>query len=166
MVSPVPVSSPDARRLGDAQRAVIERSRHHSRASVATSGPAGAWWRRARPLGDPRLEALRRYVVLLRTGGDDWASAAADTLVAHGYTIDQIAHARWLVTCEAPDAPRPMSSVVLVLLAKAALLTALLVVHASPAWPLVLVLAIAAIVARGSEQRSRRSEWERNFTVV
>jgi hypothetical protein len=151
------------RQLDGTQRAVIVRSRRHRRTSLAASGTR---WRRARPLDDPRLEALRRYVVLLRTGGDDWASEAASALVAQGYTIDQIAHARWLVACEAPDTPRRVSAVVLVLLAKAVLLTALLIVHASPVWPLALVLGLLAIVARGTEARSRRAAWERNFIVV
>ena len=139
-------------------RAVSERSRRHSLASVDASAPRGR-------LADPRHEALRRYVVLLRHGGDDWASEAADTLVRLDYTIDQIAHARWLVACEAPPGPRTVSATTLVLLAKATLLGGLIAVNASPVWPLGLVVAVALIRSK-SVPRSRRSAWERNFTVV
>lgn len=160
--SPSPFPAAEARHLDRDQRAVIERSRRHSLASVDASAP---WWQRTRRLADPRREALRRYVVLLRRGGDDWASEAANTLVRLGYTIDQVAHARWLVACEVPPAPRTVSPTTLVLLAKATLLAGLIAVNASPVWPLGLVLA-AALIRPKSLPRSRWSAWERNFTVV
>ena len=54
-----------------------------------------------RQLADPRLEALRRYAVLLRHGGDLLASEARRMLRAHDMSEDRIRHARWLVTGQA-----------------------------------------------------------------
>jgi hypothetical protein len=114
--SPVPgrdaFPAPDERhvpseRLSSAERQVVTLSRRDSLASVLSQRASGHVLRRlfgiapSNPLADPRLEALRRYAVLLRHGGDLLASEARRMLRAHDMSEDRIRHARWLVTGQA-----------------------------------------------------------------
>ena len=83
-------------------------------------GPAG--WRRRfskfvfgiRPpnqMADPRLEALRRFSVLLRLGGDKIARDEEKDFLAAGFTTSQMTMVRCLIlgpSAVAPDlAPKP-----------------------------------------------------------
>jgi hypothetical protein len=54
--------------------------------------------RRPNPLADARLEALRRFAVLVRHFGDRLDSVETDRLALAGYSPSQIRAASWQVT--------------------------------------------------------------------
>ena len=145
-----PVTS---RRLNALDRHALAASRRDGLRSLAA--PHGAWrllapllgLRGGNPLADPALEALRRYAVLLRHGGDALASPAASAAVAAGYSVDQIAHARWLVAREEP--PASAGTVPATLLAGAltiALAFGLAMAHAADDVAIGIVLSLFAVV--------------------
>jgi hypothetical protein len=61
--------------------------------SQSTSAPAS----RAAPLANPRLEALRRFAVLVRLFDNRLHNAAIDWLGAAGYSVTQNRAASWQV---------------------------------------------------------------------
>ncbi|MBA2934092.1 hypothetical protein HZF05_08260 [Sphingomonas sp. CGMCC 1.13654] len=92
------------------ERDVLLASRHDRVSSLEGRTPLRRWICRlfgfevANRLADPRLEALRRFVVLFRRRGERLPAAEQARLVAAGFLPLQIAEVRRLV--EAERAPR------------------------------------------------------------
>jgi hypothetical protein len=110
------------RRLDRLERDVLLLSRGDTRWSLHPPGPArrlvARLFGRAAPnrLADPRLEALRRFAVLLRRHGPRLRAEEEARLVAAGYDAGRIAQARRLIASE-PRRRAPLRAVDLLMLA-------------------------------------------------
>lgn len=102
--APVPAGALLAR----VERDVLLASRRDRVSSLHGDSPRGRWIASlfgiepANRLADPRLEALRRFAVLLRRRGDRLLAAEQARIVAAGFTPLQVAEVRRLLQAERP----------------------------------------------------------------
>jgi hypothetical protein len=92
------------------ERDVLLASRQDPSSSLKSKGPIGRWMGRMfgfedpNRLADPRLEALRRFAVLLRRRGDRLSASEETRIFVAGFSPAQVAEIRRLVEDE--RAPR------------------------------------------------------------
>lgn len=100
----VPAGAP----LTRVERDVLLASRHDRVSSLDSKSLPGRWIARifgiesANRLADPRLEALRRFAVLLRRRGNRLAPAEQTRFVAAGFGPAQVAEVRRLIEAGRP----------------------------------------------------------------
>lgn len=163
-----PSSSAVPRRLTAAQRQVVHLSRRDAASSLLSRHAPARHLRRllgiapSNPLADPLLEALRRYVILLRHGGDILAAESHGALLDLGMSEEQVRHARWLVSREPMPERRPLSRTIIGLALSLAVVAGVLAHEAieEPALALVaglLVLVTIAPLAVSAERPAARS---------
>ena len=106
------IPSPTGALLQRVERDVLLASRRDRVSSLGGEAPLGRWnarlfgIRASNRLADPRLEALRRFAVLLRSRGEGLPSAEQARIVAAGFSPMQVAEIRRLI--EAERSPRRM----------------------------------------------------------
>ncbi|PXA87771.1 hypothetical protein DMC47_31330 [Nostoc sp. 3335mG] len=99
---------PAAPLLQRVERDVLLASRHDRSASLKRPGPIRRWIGRlfgfaeANRLADPRLEALRRFAVLLRRKGDRLPAPEESRLLLAGFSPTQMIEIRRLIEGENP----------------------------------------------------------------
>ncbi|MDH7640924.1 hypothetical protein [Sphingomonas oryzagri] len=104
----VSVPVPACVALARVERDVLLASRRDRVSSLRGNSPPSRWIARlfgiepANRLADPRLEALRRFAVLLRRRGDRLPATEQTRIVAAGFTPLQVAEVRRLLQAERP----------------------------------------------------------------
>lgn len=99
---------PAAPLLQRIERDVLLASRRDRLSSLEKAGPLGRWIGRlfgfegVNRLADPRLEALRRFAVLLRRRGDRLPAQEEARIRAAGFSPAQVAEVRRLIGAEHP----------------------------------------------------------------
>ena len=96
--------------VGALDRTVVELARADSRWSLRAPGRIDVLLRwmfgitSTNRLADPRLEALRRFAVLLRLRGDRLPALETDRLIAAGYLREAVEELRRMIRGSAPIA--------------------------------------------------------------